>query len=129
MRLFVYANRAKTSGWFVLAVLSINRGRVMRPAAALGEEEVSTLTLGAGARRGRIPPCSGHDRFRPVARPEIVDHRRHQAQHLARALEAFERRPVVVEPLEHLRVDRIARLQALRAARLPALRCAAAAWS
>ena len=45
--------------------------------------------------------------------PQAVDHRRHQAQHAAGALELHQRRPVGVEPVEDLRVDRVGRLDAL----------------
>ena len=55
-----------------------------------------------------------HDQRVAVALlPQAVDHRRHQAQHAARALELHQRRPVRIEPVEHLRMDRIGRLQAL----------------
>jgi hypothetical protein len=42
-----------------------------------------------------------------------VDHRRHQPQHAARALEFDQRRPVGIEPVEDFRVDRIRRADAL----------------
>ena len=58
---------------------------------------------------------------RVVARPQVVDDRRHQAQHAARALEPLQRGPVAVQPLEDLRMDRIVRLQPLQIAGLPAL--------
>ena len=45
--------------------------------------------------------------------PQAVDHRRHQAQHAARALEFHQRGPVGVEPVENLRVDRIRGLDPL----------------
>ena len=45
--------------------------------------------------------------------PQAVDHRRHQAQHAARALELEQRGPVGVEPVEDLRVDRVGGLDAL----------------
>ena len=44
--------------------------------------------------------------------PQAVDHRRHQAQHAAGALEFHQRGPVGVEAVEDLRVDRIGRLDA-----------------
>ena len=42
-----------------------------------------------------------------------MDHRRHQAQHAAGALELHQRGPVGVEPVEDLRVDRVGRLDPL----------------
>ena len=42
-----------------------------------------------------------------VALPQLVDDRRHQPQHAARALELVERRPVAVEPVEQLGMDRV----------------------
>jgi len=38
-----------------------------------------------------------------------MNHRRHQTQHAARALEFIQSRPVVIEPVEQLRMDRIRR--------------------
>ena len=49
-----------------------------------------------------------------VAGPERRDHRRHQTQHAAGALEAFERRPVLVQPGEQLGVDRVRPLDLVR---------------
>ena len=54
--------------------------------------------------------------------PQAVDHRRHQAQHAAGALEFHQGRPVRVEPVEDLGVDRIGRLDALLVLGLAALR-------
>ena len=45
--------------------------------------------------------------------PQRVDHCRHEAQHAACALEAGQRRPVRIEPLEHLGVDRVGFAHAL----------------
>jgi hypothetical protein len=45
--------------------------------------------------------------------PQAVDHRSHQAQYTARALERHQRRPVAVKPIENLRVDRVRGLDAL----------------
>ena len=42
--------------------------------------------------------------------PERMDHGGHQAQHAAGPLELVERGPVVVEPVEHLRVNRVGHL-------------------
>ena len=53
--------------------------------------------------------------------PQAVDHRRHQAQHAARALELHQRRPVGVEPVEDLRMDRVGRLDALLVVAVAAL--------
>ncbi|EXI71444.1 MAG: hypothetical protein AW07_03673 [Candidatus Accumulibacter sp. SK-11] len=39
--------------------------------------------------------------------PQAVDHRRHQPQHAARALEFHQRRPVGIQPVEDFRVDRV----------------------
>jgi hypothetical protein len=44
--------------------------------------------------------------------PEAVDHRCHQAQHAARALKLDQRRPVGVQPVKHLRMDRVGCLEA-----------------
>ena len=53
----------------------------------------------------------GQDQGVPVALlPEAVNDRRHQPQHAAGALELHQRRPVAVEPVEHLEVDGIGRL-------------------
>ena len=41
--------------------------------------------------------------------PQRVDHRAHQAQDAAGALEALKRRPLLVERVEQLRVDRVGR--------------------
>src|SRR5437763_518625 len=41
-----------------------------------------------------------------------MDHRGHQTQHAACPLEFVERRPIVVESVEHLRVDRVSHLDA-----------------
>ena len=50
----------------------------------------------------------GHDQRRLVlADPQRVDDGVHQPQDAARALEALEARPVLVEPVEQLRVDRV----------------------
>ena len=51
--------------------------------------------------------------LRSLLLPQAVDHRRHQPQHAARALELHQRRPVGVEPVEDLGVDRVGRLDAL----------------
>ena len=40
-----------------------------------------------------------------------MDHRRHQAQHAARALELHQRRPVVVEPVEHFGMNGVSGLE------------------
>ena len=53
--------------------------------------------------------------------PQAVDHRRHQAQHAARALELHQRGPVAVEPVEDLGVDRVGGLDALLVVAVPAL--------
>src|SRR5680860_803901 len=58
------------------------------------------------------------DRRLVVAHPQGVNDGRHQPQHATGPLEAFEGRPVVVEPVEQLRVDRVGRLQSLDVARL-----------
>src|SRR5882724_4023945 len=42
-----------------------------------------------------------------------MDHRCHQTQHATGALELHQRRPVRVEPVEYLRMDRIRGLQPL----------------
>jgi hypothetical protein len=47
-------------------------------------------------------------------RPELVDDGGHQAQHAARALEALQRGPVLVEPVEELGVDGIGGPHALQ---------------
>ena len=53
--------------------------------------------------------------------PLVVNHRRHQPQHAARALELRQRRPVGVQPIEHLRVNGIRFLDPLLVVGLPAL--------
>ena len=64
----------------------------------------------------------GQDQGVPVALlPQAVDDRRHQPQHAARALELHQRRPVAVEPVEHLGVDGIGRPDALLVVGVPAL--------
>ena len=45
--------------------------------------------------------------------PQAVDHRRHQPQHAAGALELHQRGPVGIEPVKDLGVDRVGRLDAL----------------
>lgn len=50
-----------------------------------------------------------------------MDDSRHQSQHTASALELHQRRPVVVEPVEYLRVDRIGRFNALLVIRITTL--------
>ena len=54
--------------------------------------------------------------------PEAVDHRGHQAQHAAGALELHQGRPVVVEAVEDLRVDRVGRFDPLLVVRVAAIR-------
>ena len=55
-----------------------------------------------------------HDHERAVVpAPQLVDDRGHQAQHTARALEALQRGPILVEPVEQLRVDGVRRLHAV----------------
>jgi len=54
--------------------------------------------------------------------PQRVDHGRHQAQDAARALELEQRRPVGVEAVEDLRVDRVRCLDALLVVGVGALR-------
>ena len=54
--------------------------------------------------------------------PQAVDHRRHQAQHAARALEFHQRGPVGVQPVEDFRMDRVGRLDALLVFGFAALR-------
>ncbi len=77
---------------------------------------VGQVTQELVACRGRVErQRAGHDHQRGVApRPELVDHRRHQAQHAACALEALQRRPVLVEPVEELGVDGVGPAQALQ---------------
>ena len=54
--------------------------------------------------------------------PQAVDHRRHQAQHAAGALEFHQGRPVRAEAVEDLGVDRVGGLDALLILGLAALR-------
>ena len=70
----------------------------------------SSIEMFAGRMSGFLSPF-----------PEAVDHRRHEAQHAAGPLELHERRPVVVEPVEDLGVDRKSRLDALLVVRVAAL--------
>ena len=57
---------------------------------------------------------SGHDQWRCIlTRPEGVNDRAHQAQHTTCALEAFKGRPLLVESVEHFRVDRVGPLDAV----------------
>ena len=64
----------------------------------------------------------GHDQRVAVALlPQAVDHRRHQAQHAAGALELHQRGPVGVEPVEHFRMDRIGRLDPVLVVEVAAL--------
>ncbi len=65
---------------------------------------------------------AGHDQRPGVVRgPQRVDDGAHQPQHAAGALEALERRPVLVEPVEQLRVYRVGRLDPVFVGDLTAL--------
>ena len=65
---------------------------------------------------------AGQDEQPPVVvHPQIVNDRRHQAQHAARLLEALDGRPVLIEAVEDLRVDGIAGAQALHVLHFPRL--------
>ena len=63
-------------------------------------------------------PARHDQRRRVVALPQRVDDRAHQPQHAAGALEPVQRRPVLVQPVEQLRVDRVRRLDPLLVGRL-----------
>ena len=62
------------------------------------------------------------ERVTVVLHPEVVDHGGHQAQHASGALEPHEGRPVRVEAVEDLGVDRVRGLQSLLVVGVPALR-------
>ena len=68
------------------------------------EISVSTSSASSGTPPGMI---SGAGSSRSS---QLVNDRGHQPQHATGALEPVQRRPVVVQPVEQLRVDRVRRL-------------------
>ena len=63
-------------------------------------------------------PARHDQRRRVVALPQLVDDRGHQPQHATGPLEPVQRRPVAVQPVEQLRVQRVRRLDPLLIRRL-----------
>ena len=63
-------------------------------------------------------PAGQDQRRRVVALPQLVDDRGHQPQHATGPLEPVQRRPVAVQPVEQLRVQRVRRLDPLLIRRL-----------
>ena len=58
-------------------------------------------------------PAGQDQRRRVIALPQLVDDRGHQPEHATGALEPVKGRPVAVQPVEQLRVQRIRRLDPL----------------
>ena len=63
-------------------------------------------------------PARHDQRRRVVAQPQCVDDRRHQAQHATRPLEPVQGGPVLVQPVEQLRMHRVRHLDPLLIGRL-----------
>ena len=77
--------------------------------------------LGVHVRRGERDRA-GHDQWRGVlASPQRVDHGAHQSQHATGALEPLQRRPLLVESVEQLRVNRVGPLDAVLVRRVAGL--------